>query len=457
MTARTSRVRRRPQWQLKPPRQCWEQTTQHRPEAMANLQQRRLITTQKMATTMAPNQQHSPREDDVDSLMTMDPSVEVGAVAEGHDKSPMLEIERKIQLDPQRFEELTRAARGTPPVQHPDRYYDTMTCQLTQKDWWLRLRDGRWELKVSAHRDPAEDPTMSTQFWELEDEQRICEQLGITSLSSKEQRPDQTGEATFEARLTSAGSKQFEADFWARGDTPLLYFQLCDNMHTLRHSIISSRNSCIRMDLDAVTFHPLTTATPTSGKAPDFRICELEIMLKDDALETRRLAEVALEAEIRLLHLDALEWDMSPPPPGQLDDNNGHDAEDPAQCRECLAGLTLSPSCRVCGETDSVQPCRECRSIFCQLHRCQDLCCVCASTDNQTTCANAASNPPDQPMLLPPPPESEVAQKQPDTHEEATLTRAQATALLKEIARPTMELLQREQQKIATAGHQSEP
>ena len=31
-----------------------------------------------------------------------------------------------------------------------DVYWDTQGCGLTERDWWLRTRSGRWELKASV-------------------------------------------------------------------------------------------------------------------------------------------------------------------------------------------------------------------------------------------------------------------------------------------------------------------
>lgn len=34
-----------------------------------------------------------------------------------------------------------------------DVYWDTQRCGLTERDWWLRARAGRWELKASVARN----------------------------------------------------------------------------------------------------------------------------------------------------------------------------------------------------------------------------------------------------------------------------------------------------------------
>ena len=97
---------------------------------------------------------------------------------------------------------------------------------------------------------------------------------------------------------------QLEADFLSSNDVPCIHFQLCANMHTRRLNIKSSRDARITLALDAVTFDPSTSAKQVAKEPADFIICELEIMLEDDASETRRLAEIVLDEEVKRLHLD---------------------------------------------------------------------------------------------------------------------------------------------------------
>ena len=190
-------------------------------------------------------------------------------------------------------------------------YFDTANYQLSRKDWWLRLRDGQWDLKIPADREPTEDSSLSTQFWELESEALICQRLDIISLPSKEQRSELSQVAAFEAQLDDVNCiSPLEADSLSPGDAARLHFQLCANMHTQRLIIVSSRDARITLALDAVTFQAPSPPDKARQGTADFHICELEIMLEDGTTEARRLVEAALEAEVKQLHLDAF-------PPGR--------------------------------------------------------------------------------------------------------------------------------------------
>ena len=223
-----------------------------------------------------------------------------------HSDSPKLKIERKFSLSPTRYKELSRTAPEASSKQHQDLYFDTLTYQLSQRDWWLRLRDNRWELKVPARRGADEGVTTSTQFWELEEETLICQQLGILSLPDRQRRLDLVQEVAFGTRLVNGDDEGLKADFsTTSGGTRHLFFHLCANMETHRLSVVSPSDNRITMALDAVTFHPPWADDHMAGNAPDFHICELEIMLKSGEPEARRLAEVALDKEVQRLHLSA--------------------------------------------------------------------------------------------------------------------------------------------------------
>ena len=219
--------------------------------------------------------------------------------------SPRLEIERKFSPSPTRFKELSRTAPDATSKRHRDLYFDTLTYQLTRRDWWFRLRDNQWELKIPAHKAGEEEATASTQFWELEEEGLICLQLGILSLPDARRRLDLTQEVAFGTRLTDEGDGGLQADFSTSDGTRHLFFHLCANMETHRLSVVSPSDNRITMALDEVAFHPLLPHDPEVEIAPDFHICEVEIMLEDGEPATRRRAEAALDKEIQRLHLDA--------------------------------------------------------------------------------------------------------------------------------------------------------
>lgn len=60
----------------------------------------------------------------------------------------MFEVERKFHLTDEEKGRLLNGAQFISEKQFVDIYYDTALYQLTKKNWWLRSRAGKWELKV---------------------------------------------------------------------------------------------------------------------------------------------------------------------------------------------------------------------------------------------------------------------------------------------------------------------
>ncbi len=68
-----------------------------------------------------------------------------------NDGDAMIEVERKFQITEEGKRALTDGAEFVSEKIMTDTYYDTADLQLTTKDRWLRLRDGKWELKEPLH------------------------------------------------------------------------------------------------------------------------------------------------------------------------------------------------------------------------------------------------------------------------------------------------------------------
>lgn len=64
----------------------------------------------------------------------------------------MIEVEKKFILDGADKEALLGGAELLGTTTFTDVYYDTRVFDLTSKDVWLRLRAGRWELKMPFDR-----------------------------------------------------------------------------------------------------------------------------------------------------------------------------------------------------------------------------------------------------------------------------------------------------------------
>ncbi len=92
----------------------------------------------------------------------------------------MIEVEKKFHLKSGQTEALQRGATFVREVRLEDDYYDTTDWALTKKDWWLRLRNGRWELKhpapVSANMPATEK---YPQYSEAEDETSIRKLINL--------------------------------------------------------------------------------------------------------------------------------------------------------------------------------------------------------------------------------------------------------------------------------------
>lgn len=95
----------------------------------------------------------------------------------------MIEIEKNFDLRPGDKERLIRDAHLVSRKSFTDVYYDSKTYDLTRKDFWLRKRDERFELKVplntaGADRHPAD------LYRELESDEEIATELSLTIKSN---------------------------------------------------------------------------------------------------------------------------------------------------------------------------------------------------------------------------------------------------------------------------------
>ena len=93
----------------------------------------------------------------------------------------MIEIEKKFILKPGDAEKLTAGAEPVGQKQFTDVYYDTANYALTKKDWWLRSRAGRFELKISMSPYKVR---LVDQYEELEEEGAIKKALNMKAKES---------------------------------------------------------------------------------------------------------------------------------------------------------------------------------------------------------------------------------------------------------------------------------
>jgi predicted adenylyl cyclase CyaB len=93
----------------------------------------------------------------------------------------MIEVEKKFSLSADEINKLTAGSQFLGEKTFTDEYYDTEDFLLTAQDKWLRLRDGKWELKLTMNKGQAANKRKMDQYEELETEEGIKEALNIKS------------------------------------------------------------------------------------------------------------------------------------------------------------------------------------------------------------------------------------------------------------------------------------
>jgi len=88
----------------------------------------------------------------------------------------MIEIEKKFILNEREKEQILKNAQFLGDKIFTDIYYDTKDYSLTLKDYWLRFRDGKAELKVPVKK---ENNTFINQYEEITDEDKIRQKINI--------------------------------------------------------------------------------------------------------------------------------------------------------------------------------------------------------------------------------------------------------------------------------------
>lgn len=89
----------------------------------------------------------------------------------------MIEVEKKIALRPGDRARLLTGATFLKEKKLHDIYYDDKNFSWTIKDWWLRKRNDRFELKVPLVAPVSDD--LFDQYHEFEDEESIRRELSL--------------------------------------------------------------------------------------------------------------------------------------------------------------------------------------------------------------------------------------------------------------------------------------
>ncbi|MBU2566995.1 CYTH domain-containing protein [Patescibacteria group bacterium] len=96
----------------------------------------------------------------------------------------MIEIEKKFPLSPANENLLTKNAELIRTVKNTDTYFDTEDYKLTTKDWWMRIRNDSFELKI-AQKDNLTEKTNI--YEEVTDQTKIRELLNLPTGNNLEQ------------------------------------------------------------------------------------------------------------------------------------------------------------------------------------------------------------------------------------------------------------------------------
>lgn len=90
----------------------------------------------------------------------------------------MIEVEKRFRFDPKDKARLIEGAWFEKGTEFVDLYFDTAGYHLTSKDWWLRRREGKLELKVPAGEVMVAERT-TNRYRELTTEDEIRALLGL--------------------------------------------------------------------------------------------------------------------------------------------------------------------------------------------------------------------------------------------------------------------------------------
>lgn len=120
-----------------------------------------------------------------------------------------IEVEKKFFLDSNDKQKLIEGAEQIGVRKFTDSYYDNSSYDLTSKDIWLRVRDGRWELKLPLEHFQTR---FVDQYRELEKEKEISGYFGFDENIPLAQALDARGYKPF-ASLTTTRSKYKKEGF----------------------------------------------------------------------------------------------------------------------------------------------------------------------------------------------------------------------------------------------------
>ena len=91
----------------------------------------------------------------------------------------MIEVEKKFSLSQEQLERIEKTAEFVKEVENTDVYYDTSDYKLTSQDIWLRIRNGKPEVKIP----PKNKPGLVNVYDEVDNPDEIIKKLNLKHLS----------------------------------------------------------------------------------------------------------------------------------------------------------------------------------------------------------------------------------------------------------------------------------
>jgi len=197
---------------------------------------------------------------------------------------PFVEIERKFFLTAGQQAALRSSLETHSKKELADTYWDAPGYPLTRRDWWLRQRNGQWELKVPW----AQTQRLAESFEEFEGDAAVLTRLredGFAGLP--------VNSASTEEELRNLSFAPFA------------------RLHTSRVSLRGGGGAVVEglkpvnVDLDTVVFDPELAEKDIvidESQGFSFAVAELEIMAQADKVEVAKATE-ALNSFVQELDL----------------------------------------------------------------------------------------------------------------------------------------------------------
>ena len=113
----------------------------------------------------------------------------------------MIEVEKKFELTEDNRKKLVDGAEFVKSKTMTDSYFDDANYSLGRKDFWLRKRNGKFELKTPLNFLPQEE-RVACQYREIEDEKEIIECLKFNSDNPLENSLEENGYLPFMTAVT---------------------------------------------------------------------------------------------------------------------------------------------------------------------------------------------------------------------------------------------------------------